>query len=424
MSYATHIECKICHSRFDLCEINFCPSCGKPGLIDANNWTLEVEYDLRKIKAEVSKKDLLCENTLWRYLPLLPIGKPDLILSLGEGMTPLVKCKNIEKEFGIKNVYIKDETRNPTGSFKDRMIAIIFQKARELNNHVLLIVSDGNLGSSGAAYCSKHGKTECIIMTYPHITEAKLYQMLIYGGKVFDVKGSLEERVGLFLKLAERKGWYVVNYDHIGNPYALEGYKTIGYEISEQLGWQAPDHVIVPTGSGEGISGVYKGFKELYELGWIQTMPRIHAAQVEGNDPLVRAVNAKLDNVVPLSVMEPTVVGGINTDITGYTALEAVIATGGTGVTVSEKEALEGEKLMATREAVYTEPASGVAFYGIRKLKEQGVISPDASVVCVATSHGLKDLRAAKAIVREPFEIPADIKAFDNKLKEWNEQLI
>ena len=416
MSYATHIVCKTCNNSFTLGAINFCPKCGRPGEVSSRNWTLEVEYDWQTLKKDITKKHLKKSNTIWRYLPLLPVKKKDIILSLGEGMTPLSRCNNIGKKWGLTNLYIKDETKNPTGSFKDRMIAVTLQKAREFNNDIILIVSDGNLGASGAAYCGKQGNVQCLIMTYPHITKAKLLQMLIHGGRVFDVRGSLKERVDLFLELGKRRGWYVVNYDSIGNPYAVEGYKTIAYEIAEQLEWQAPEHVVVPTGSGEGISGVYKGFKEFYNLGWIDKVPRIHGAQVAGNDPLVRAAEQKADDIIPLAEMKPTIVGGINTDITGYIALKAVQSSEGTGITVDDDEALEGVRQMAMHEAIYTEPASGAALYGVKKLLERGVISPEETVVCVVTSYGLKDLNATKKIVKEPYQIRASVEEFETKL--------
>lgn len=417
MSMAAEIRCTTCNRTFNLKDINFCPECGRPGSVDARNWTLEVEYDWDKISKTVSKENLPRKNNMWRYLPLLPVNTSEILVSLGEGMTPLIRCYNLEEEFNINRLYIKDETRNPTGSFKDRMIALVFQKARELGNRVLLVVSDGNLGSSAAAYCAKEGKTDCLIMTYPHITEAKLYQMLVYGGQVFDIRGSLKERVELFLELEKRKGWYVVNYDHIGNPYAVEGYKTIAYEVAEQLGWKSPDHIVVPTGSGEGISGVYKGFKELHRLGWIDRIPKVHGAQVEGNDPLVRAVENNAQSIEPLTEMRETIVGGINTDVTGHTALLAVKESGGQGVVVDDREALEGERLMAQKEAVYAEPASGASLYGIKKLREKGLIKENETVVCVVTSQGLKALNATRKIVKSPFEIKPDIEEFDKLAK-------
>jgi threonine synthase len=413
LSYATEIVCVMCDGKYPLTAINFCPHCGKPGEVDARNWTIEVEYDWERIKREVSKEDLKDTHSLWRYLPLLPVNQPDLIVSLGEGMTPLSKCRNLEKLFGIKDLYIKDETQNPTGSFKDRMIAVTLQMARELGKHTVLIVSDGNLGSSGAAFCAKSGDMRCYIMTYPHITEAKLLQMQIYGGQVINVEATIAERVQLLMELEKREGWYVINNDHIGNPYAVEGYKTIGYEIAEQLNWQVPDHVVVPTGSGEGISGVYKGFKELYRLGWIDRIPKIHAVQIEGNDPLVRAVLAKAGFVESLPEMRETVVGGINTDATAQTALHAVRESGGTGVTIADEEALLGESLMASREAVYTEPASGAGMYAVKKLIENKVIKPSESCVCVVTSFGLKDIQATKMIVKEPALIKGKVEEFD-----------
>lgn len=413
MSYATELVCTTCHGRYPLTAINFCPHCGKPGEIDANNWTLEVEYDWERLKREITREHIGSEPSLWRYLPLLPVSDPGKIVSLGEGMTPLVKCRNLERLFDISSLYIKDETQNPTGSFKDRMIAVTLAKAREFGKHTILIVSDGNLGSSGAAFCAKSGDMRCYIMTYPHITEAKLLQMQVYGGQVINVEATIRERVNLLMELSKREGWYVINNDHIGNPYAVEGYKTIGYEIAEQLGWQVPDHVVVPTGSGEGISGVYKGFKEFYNMGWIDRIPRIHAVQIEGNDPLVRAVEAGADFVESLPEMKDTIVGGINTDATAQTALIAVRESGGTGVTISDHEALSGLSLMASREAVYTEPASGAAMYAVKKLRERGVIRPDESCVCVVTSFGLKDIKATKRIVTEPPSIKGRVEDFD-----------
>lgn len=421
MSFATKIECVTCKKEFELEAINYCPHCAIPGVVTTQNWTLEVEYDWEHVKTKITKDDLLNRDDLWRYLPLLPLNEPELERSLGEGMTPLAKCYNLEQTFGLANLYIKDETKNPTGSFKDRMIALSMHKARELGYKTLLIVSDGNLGSSGAAYCGKYGDMDCVIMTYPHITDAKLLQMLVYGGKVFNVEGELKQRVALFEELAEKEGWFIVNNDHIGNPYAVEGYKTIAYEVAEQMNWDVPDHIIVPTGSGEGLTGVYKGFKELKALGWIKRIPKVHTVQIEGNDPLVRSVRDNLDEVITLPEMADTIVGGINTDCTAQTALIAVRESGGTGVTVNDEESLRGEFLMARQEAVYTEPASGAAIAAVEKMLSSGEIDKTESVVVVVTSFGLKDIKATKEIVKEPPLIEGNLADFYKHLDHYKD---
>ncbi|MGQ9779571.1 MAG: threonine synthase [Bacillota bacterium] len=411
MSYAVAIKCTKCQAEFGLAPLNFCPQCGRPGEVHPDNWTLEVVYDLARLKEEYRREDLAREgNNLWRYRALLPIERP-FETTLDEGGTPLVRAFNLARELGLGELYIKDETRNPTSSFKDRMVAVTISQARQFAKETILITSDGNLGAAGAAFAARYG-LRCLIMTYPHITENKLYQMLSYGGRVFDVRGSLRERVDLFLRLAREFGWYIVNGDHFGHPLAVEGYKTIALEIAEQLAFTVPDKVIVPVGSGEGIAGIYKGFAELKELGWIPRLPQLVAAQVEGNDPLVRAAKARASAVEPLAAMAPTVVGGINTDVTGSTALAALYATGGFGVSVNDEEALDGMRTLAVREGIYTEPASGVAVAALKKLARAGEISPEERVVVVVTSSGLKDLQATKMSTGWPLCIGPKIESF------------
>lgn len=421
MSYAVAVKCTKCQAEFALTPINFCPQCGRPGKVHPDNWTLEVVHDLARLKREYRREDPAQEgNNLWRYRALLPI-ECAFETTLGEGWTPLVRAFNLAQELGGAEIYIKDETRNPTGSFKDRMVALTISQARQFGKETVLVTSDGNLGSAGAAFAARYG-LRCLIMTYPHITENKLYQMLSYGGRVFDVRGSLRERVDLFLRLEREFGWYIVNGDHFGNPLAVEGYKTIALEIAEQMAFEVPDKVIVPVGSGEGMAGIYKGFAELKELGWIPRLPRLVAAQVAGNDPLVRAVHAHASTVAPLPAMAPTVVGGINTDVTGSTALAALYATGGFGVSVNDEEALDGMRSLAVREGIYTEPAGGVAVAALKKLARAGAISPGERVVVVVTSSGLKDLQATKMSTGLPIRVGARRESFLKALEISSEQ--
>ena len=254
-----------------------CPDCGG---------NLEVTYDYAQIRDAVRREDLEGDD-IFRYFPLLPVEKQDLGSPLRVGMTPLYHACRLGDTVGLKNLYLKDDGLNPSASFKDRAGAVALVRARETGAKVIAGASTGNAGSSMACLCASVG-VPCVIFVPEKAPPAKIAQLLVFGAKVIAVRGSYDDAFDLCLKVCERRKWF--NRNTGLNPFTREGKKTCSYEICEQMGWKAPDRVIVPTGDGNIISGIWKGMRDLHEVGWIDRLPKIDCAQSVKSDAVVRAV--------------------------------------------------------------------------------------------------------------------------------------
>ncbi len=390
MSYATHLACLRCGSRYeDEKTSGGCSKCRTDKFLSA----VTVSYDYDKIANTCNREGFGKKGIgLWRYSELLPVKDEKHKVTLSEGGTPLVKCYRLGQTLGLTNLFVKDESRNPTWSFKDRNCCCAISKGLEFGAKVAVIASSGNHGASTAAYAAKAGM-ETVVFTKGTTSDTFTTQIQAYGGMVVPVSTS-EGRWVLMEQCVKKLGWYPVgSYTApmpTGQPYGIEGCKTLGYEIVQDLGWQVPDRVIIPLGLGEGFYGTWKGLWELKRLGLTDKTPSMVSVETEGGAPLAHALKKGLDYVekVPRA---PTLASSIATNITSYQALRAVKDSDGVATTVTDEEILAAQRLLASEEGLYAEPASAAAVAGLKKLREEKRIDKDEYVVAVMTSAGVKD---------------------------------
>lgn len=400
-------QCLECARSFNTSEIKYaCPACGG---------NLDVRYDYEQIAAQFSKTSLVADRnfTIWRYRPLLPISDSSPVPPLSVGWTPLYDSPQLANEFEVRQVLVKDDGRNPTASFKDRPSALAVVKAQEAGATVATTASSGNAGAALAGMCASVGMKSVIFV--PATTPAaKVAQLQIYGATVVLVEGSYEQACELCLAASERFGWYQRTTGY--NAFTAEGKKTAAFEIAEQLHWQVPDRVIVGVGDGNIIGGLWKGFCDLQQLGWIERIPKLTGVQAAGAAPLVAAVNG--DGVIR-PVDGHTIADGINVGDPrdGTRALRAMRNTGGGAVAVSDEEIIAAIPRLARTTGVFAEPGGAAAFAGFIKLREGGVIQSDERVVLVITGSGLKDINTARRSVGEPLRIQPDIAELDKLLE-------
>lgn len=388
MSKVLKLKCVKCGREYGKEEVLYtCPSCGIDGILD-----VLLDYD--QIKKELTH-DYLRKNTdysLWRYLPAIPLEDTKGIQPLQVGWTPLYEVKSLDKETGLRSFFLKDDSRNPTASLKDRASAVGVAKAVELGRFVMCAASTGNAASSLSGFAASAG-IKTFIFVPETAPEAKVTQLLIYGSNVFLVKGTYDEAVELCFKAAEEFGWY--NRSCAINPYLLEGKKTVAYEICEQLGWKAPDIAVVAVGDGCSIGGVWKGFKECYTLGLIDKFPKIIGVQAEKSNPVTRAFK---NNTYEFEYRVPdTLADSISVGIprNGIKALNAVHESGGYMVDVSDAEILSAMKILAQKTGVFGEPAGVTSFAGIMKMNKLGLLKGNEKVVSIVSGSGLKDIKSA-----------------------------
>jgi len=408
MAHIKSLKCLVCGREYKENEVLYtCPHCGNDGL-------LEVEYDYEKIKKEFTL-DFLKNNknySMWRYLPLLPINDPSKIGPLQVGFTPLYEVKNIRSDLGVENLYIKDEGRNPTASLKDRASAVVVVKAQELGLNEITCASTGNAASSLAGATASLG-LKSYIFAPKTAPKAKLTQLLVFGATVFAVNGSYDEAFDLSIEATKEFGWYNRNTGF--NPYTVEGKKTVALEIAEQLNFEVPDYVFVSVGDGNIISGVYKGFFDLFNLGFISKIPRLVAVQAEGCKPVVDAVNG--DGVIK-PVIPNTIADSISVGIprSGLMAVKYIKESDGFGISVSDSEILSSIKYLGEKSGIFAEPAASTAFAGYLKALREGKISKKDKVVVIITGNGLKDIDSAMKSVKEPIFIEPNIEEVKKKI--------
>lgn len=400
MSKITKLKCVNCGREYEASEVQYtCFDCGIGGILDV---VLDYESIRKEMTPGYFKKN--SHFSLWRYLPAIPIDDPKGIQPLQVGWTPLYETGKLLKETGLKSLFLKDDSRNPTASLKDRASAVGVAKAIELGKNVICAASTGNAASSLSGFAASAG-IETYIFVPETAPEAKVTQLLIYGSNVFLVKGSYDEAVELCFEAADEFGWY--NRSCAINPYLLEGKKTVAYEICEQLGWKAPDIVTVAVGDGCTIGGVWKGFKECYLFGLIPSLPKIVGIQAINSNPVSRAFQKK---TYSFEYRKPqTIADSISVGIprNGIKALNAVNESNGMMVDVSDDEILNAMKILAQKTGVFGEPAGVTSFAGIMKMNELGMLSGSEKVVSIVSGSGLKDIKSAaraagKAAVVDP----------------------
>jgi threonine synthase len=391
MSQFDHIlglKCVICGAEYGLDEVPYvCPRHGNEGILD-------VVYDYQIIGQRLTRGSLALDRrySIWRYLDLLPITSRHLIPTLQVGWTPLYRAERLAAQLRLQNLWVKDDGRNPTASFKDRASAVGVVKALELKRDIVTAASTGNAASSLAGLAASVGITTYIFVpeTAP---QAKIAQLLIFGANVIAVKGTYDQAFDLCLAASATYGWYSRNTAY--NPYLSEGKKTAALEICEQLDWEAPDRIFVSVGDGCIIGGLWKGLKDLYALGFIEKMPRLMGVQAEGSAVLFNAWQKGTEEIEPVvpHTLADSIAVGIPRD--RIKALRAVRETNGEYITVSDEEILEAMRLLAREAAVFGEPAGVTGFAGLHQMVRQGRIDPEERIVVLVTGNGLKDVGSA-----------------------------
>ncbi|MDI3506679.1 MAG: threonine synthase [Methanomicrobiaceae archaeon] len=372
---------------------------------------LSVEYDLDEIevsRGEWNRRPL----SVWRYREILPLrGEP---VTLQEGGTPLYHLKKIGKDLGLPELYAKHEGMNPTGSFKDRGMTVGVSMALELGMKSVACASTGNTSASLAAYAAKAGVPCVVLLPAGKVALGKVAQALMHGARVISIRGNFDRALEMVHELCVSHGLYLLNSV---NPYRLEGQKTIGFEVIDQVGG-VPDRMVLPVGNAGNISAVYKGLKELEALGFIDRLPMMTGIQAAGSQPVVRAIEQNLNVLIPESNPETVATAiRIGAPVNAEKALVAIRATGGTAAAVTDEEILAMQKDLARKEGIGVEPASAASVAGVRRLVEQGLIDRDERIVCVVTGHLLKDPETVVRQCEPPIEIDADISSLLSVLR-------
>lgn len=379
--FVSHLACPKCKATYESNKtIQLC-SCGSP---------LLVEYDLKKAAKTLTKESLAVRrNDLWRYRELLPVRNENNIVSLGEGMTPILKLENIGDDIGLSNLFLKDEGIIPTGTFKARGAAVGVSMAKELGVTALAMPTNGNAGGSWAAYCAAAGIKAVIVMPKdaPYITRK---ECVITGALLYLVNGLISDAGRIVARAVADYGLY--DASTLKEPYRIEGKKTMGLEIAEQFGWDVPDVIVYPTGGGVGIIGIYKALKELQEMGWIgPRLPRLVSVQASGCAPIVSAWQEKKNESV-FWQNSKTVAFGINVPkaLGDFLVLDAVYATGGCAVAVTDEEILSAHSMLGGREGMFVCPEGAATLAAVRRLVKEGWIEKNERVVLLNTGAGLK----------------------------------
>ncbi len=403
-----HQECINCKTTYGIDEIvYFCKKCGD---------VLEIKSDFKELSKTLKESDWMSKPlSVWRYRNFMPIHEATKIVTLGEGGTGLHLSEHLATEIGLNSLYVKNEGENPTGSFKDRGMTVGVSKAVELGARHVICASTGNTSASLAAYAARAGIKCTVLIPSGKIAYGKLSQAMIHGAKVLQVKGNFDQALEFVLKIAEKhKDIYLLNSI---NPFRIEGQKSLGYEICEQLKNEAPDRIVIPVGNAGNISAVWKGLTEFYKLGYIKKLPKMTGIQAEGSAPIAQAIKTNSKTIVPVEHPETIATAiRIGAPVSWKKAVNAIYESKGTAETVTDDEILDAQKMLAQIEGIFVEPASASSIAGLKKLIKKGVISKNERVVCITTGHGLKDPDTAIKQSEKPVEVDAEISAIENAL--------
>lgn len=390
-------RCSICQAEYPPSQVMY--TCPKDG------GNLDVVLDYKHLKQKYHTSDITSrkETSLWRYLPLLPVPFPQADgTPLGAaGYTPIFSPRALAESLGMSRLWVKDESRNPTASFKDRASSIVVARAVQIGAPVVVTASTGNAGAALAGMAASIGQ-KAVILAPRSAPPAKVAQLLVYGAEVILVDGNYDQAFDLAIEAAQEFGWYCRNTGY--NPFTLEGKKTAAFEIWDQLSLSdstavgRPLSVFVSVGDGNIISGIHKGFRDLEELGWLGQMPRLFGVQAEGSAAVAHAFQAGSETIEP--VQAQTIADSISVDLPrdGVRAVRAARQTGGSYITVSDAEILAAIPDLG-RVGIFAEPAGATALAGLKKALAQGIVKPDDPVVVMNTGSGLKDVRAAMQAV-------------------------
>ncbi len=411
MGYVKGLKCRECGREYPVDPIYVCEFCFGP---------LEVSYDYKKIKKKLTRKTIeKRDGNLWRYKEILPIdGEPQV--GLNSGFTPLVRADNLASALGVRELYVKDDTvAHPTLSFKDRVVAVALTKAKEFGFDTVACASTGNLAHSVSAHGAKAGFKRFVFIP-ASLEQSKIAASLVYEPNLVAVDGNYDEVNRLCSEIANKYPWAFVNINI--RPFYAEGSKTQGFEIIEQLGWEAPDNVVVPCASGSLLTKVWKSFKEFKEIGLIKKLEtKVFAAQATGCSPISAAIKQGTDIIKPVKPNTVAKSLAIGNPADGYYASHIVKETGGYAEDVSDEEIIDGMKLLAKTEGIFAETAGGVTVATLKKLIEQGRIGRNERTVICITGNGLKTQEALNGHAAEMHYIKPNMAAFEEIFKKIGE---
>lgn len=402
MDHVTTLECTICGAEYDPEQVIYtCPE------HDGVAGILEVKYDYDVI-AENFDADLDGDiRSQWKYAAFLPVDDDAEPVTLNEGGTDLFDAPNLSEALGVETL-VKDDGRNPTGCFKDRASSIAVTKAKHAGRDIITCASTGNAAASLSGYAARGG-LDCRIFVPGDAPEGKLAQPLVYGADVLAVEGTYDEAYDLSVEVTDEYGWY--NRNAAINPFQVEGKRTVGHELAEQsvVRGEVPDWVVFSMGDGCTIAGAWKGFREFYELGYVDDTPKMLGVQAEGASAIHDAFH-KHDDTDDLAdtIADSIAVGRPRNTLKACRALEE---SGGTSLLVSDDEILEAEKLLGSTEGIYSEPAGATPVAGVETALAEGVVDPDETVVVTSTGFGLKDTASAKQATADAYRIPPQLEA-------------
>jgi threonine synthase len=411
MSYITSLKCKECGQEYSVAPLHVCETCFGP---------LEVNYDYAKIRGALTRAKIEARpHNLWRYRELLPVDREPEV-GPHSGFTPLVHCRRLGAELGLRSLYIKDDTVNhPTLSYKDRVVSVAITKAREFGFTTVSCASTGNLATAVAAHAARAG-LKCFIFMPEGVEAGKIVGSTIYGAQVITIRGNYDDVNRLCSEIADKYGWAFVNINL--RPYYTEGAKTFGFEIAEQLGWKLPDHIVVPTAGGTILPKVAKAFKELKDVGLVKGAGfKIHSAQAAGSAPVIHALHKGVELITPVKPDTIAKSIAIGNPADGFYVLRAVRESGGWGDSATDPEIIDAIKLLARTEGIFAEPAGGTTLAVALKLIKQGRIKPDETVVVSITGNGYKTLEAVASAIERPFVIDARLREFDTLFERLGE---
>ena len=399
----TGLRCLACGREHPHGDLQTCPACGPAGILD-------VRYDLERVRAAWRAAPLSGRpRDHWRYRDLLPVSPAAALPALPVGWTPLFPAPRLAAALGVRALHVKDDGRNPTASLKDRASSVGVLKAIEFGYRAIACASTGNAASSLAGLAAATGLDSAIFVP-GRTPEPKLTQLLIFGATVLKVRGTYEQAFELCREACERFGWY--NRNGGTNPYLVEGKKTAGLEIAEQLGEGIPDWVVVSVGDGCTIGGIAKGLDEMHRLGVIPRMPRLLGVQAEGARPLVDAFASGRDPVPgPARTVADSI--AVGTPRNGRRALAAVRASGGAMIAVPDEEILDAMRLTARLAGVFGEPAGVAGVAGLRRAVAGGIVRRDETALVIITGNGLKDVATARAAAGRELEVDPDLRAVE-----------
>ena len=412
MSFVLGLQCRECGQEYEKKPLHVCENCFGP---------LEIHYDYESIKNSISREKIAArEHNLWRYRELLPIdGEPRV--GLYSGFTPLVRAHRLGAALGVKELYVKDDSVNhPTFSYKDRVVSVAISKAIEFGFDTVSCASTGNLANSVAAHAAKAG-LDCYVFIPDGLEQGKIIGSAIYGPKTVAIKGNYDDVNRLCTEIGDKYGWAFVNVNL--RPYYSEGAKTHGFEVAEQLGWKLPQHIVVASAGGTILPKLAKGFKELIKVGLVEESGcKIYSAQAAGCAPIINALHKGTDLVTPVKPNTIASSIAIGNPADGYYVIQAVRESGGWGESVTDEEILEGIKLLARTEGIFTEPAGGTEVAVTKKLIEMGRIPRDESIVISITGNGYKTLETVAQSVEQPYTIDATLQNFDELFRRLEPQ--